>query len=154
VRKNRRVRKKMTGARRAAILGMTLLGACGGEDLTPELAEGRSLYESTCSMCHGERALGDGPMAANLPVAPPSLLLHLGHHTGPQLAGLIKSGVPPAMPPAPLDDREIQLVIDYVWSLVPEAEAASLRAMRDQMEAAERARAAPADSGAHAQPPG
>jgi mono/diheme cytochrome c family protein len=147
--------KKMSGARRAAIVGMTtLLGACGGEDLTPELAEGRDLYESTCSMCHGERALGDGPMAANLPVPPPSLLLHLGHHTGDQLVGLIRNGVPPAMPPAPLDERQVRLVIDYVWSLVPEDEAASLRAMRDQMEAAERARSAPADSGAHAMPPG
>ncbi len=144
----------MTGARRVAIVGTMLLAACGGEDLTPELADGRSLYETTCSMCHGEGALGDGPMAANLPVAPPSLLLHLGHHTGAQLVGLIKSGVPPAMPPAPLDDRQIQLVIDYVWSLVPEAEVAALRSMRDQMEAAERARSAPADSGAHAMPPG
>jgi hypothetical protein len=86
-------------------------------------------------------------------VAPPSLLVHLGHHTNAQLVGLIRGGVPPAMPPAALSDDEIQLVVDYVWSLVPEEEAAALRAMRDQMEAAERARAVPAaDSAEHAMP--
>jgi mono/diheme cytochrome c family protein len=123
---------------RATIIGMiALASACGGEDLTPALAAGRELYESSCAMCHGDRALGDGPNAAALPVAPPSLLLHLGHHTNAQLVGLIRDGVPPAMPPAALDEAEIQLVIDYVWSLVPEDEVAALRAMRDQMEAAQ-----------------
>jgi mono/diheme cytochrome c family protein len=129
---------------RGAVVGSMVMwaGACGGEDLTPELAAGRDLYAAHCAMCHGERALGDGPMAANLPVPPPSLMQHLGHHTSAQLVGLIKGGVPPAMPPAAITEDEVRLVIDYVWSLVPESEAASLRAMRDQMEAAERARAA------------
>jgi mono/diheme cytochrome c family protein len=123
---------------RVAIVGMAaLVGACGGEELTPELAAGRELYLGSCAMCHGERALGDGPDAAALPVAPPSLLLHLGHHTNAQLVGLIRGGVPPAMPPAALSEDEIQLVVDYVWSLVPEDEVAALRAMRDQMEAAQ-----------------
>jgi mono/diheme cytochrome c family protein len=123
----------------AAMAAVTLLaaGACGGDDLPPEIAAGRDLYAVNCAMCHGEGARGDGPMAASLPVAPPSILEHLGHHTGAQLLGLIRNGVPPAMPPAALTEQEVQMVIDYVWTLVPESEAAALRAMRDQMEAAQ-----------------
>jgi mono/diheme cytochrome c family protein len=118
-----------------ALLGLAACG--GGEDLTPELVQGRALYETNCAMCHGDGARGDGPMAASLPVPPPSILEHLGHHTSAQLVGLIRGGVPPAMPPAPISEAEVQLVVDYVWSLVPESEATALRAMRDQMEAME-----------------
>ena len=132
----------MTRSIRLAALGIAVMWAGGCRpDVAPELAAGRDLYLGNCAMCHGDRALGDGPMAPNLPVPPPSLLQHLGHHTGAQLAGLIKSGVPPAMPPAAISEDEVRLVVDYVWSLVPESEAVTLRAMRDQMEAAERARA-------------
>jgi mono/diheme cytochrome c family protein len=129
----------------AAMIAVTLLvaGACGGDDLPPEIAAGRDLFAANCAMCHGEGARGDGPMAASLPVPPPSILEHLGHHTGAQLLGLIRNGVPPAMPPAPLTEQEVQMVIDYVWTLVPESEAAALRAMRDQMEAAQGSMAAP-----------
>jgi len=129
----------------AALAAVTLLvaSACGGEDLPPEIAAGRDLYAANCAMCHGEGARGDGPMAASLPVPPPSILEHLGHHTGAQLLGLIRNGVPPAMPPAPLTEQEVQMVIDYVWTLVPETEAAALRAMRDQMEAAQGSTTAP-----------
>jgi mono/diheme cytochrome c family protein len=109
------------------------VAACGGD---PEIAEGEALYEANCEMCHGQEALGGGPMAASLPVQPPSILEHLGHHTQAQLLGLIRDGIPPAMPPAPLTEDEIRLVIDYVWTLVPESQVAALRAMRDQMEAA------------------
>jgi hypothetical protein len=121
-----------------AMIGMFAvgIGACG-RDLPPEIAAGRDLYQANCAMCHGDGALGDGPMAASLPVQPPSILEHLGHHTGAQLLGLIRNGVPPAMPPAPLSEEEVQSVVDYVWTLVPESEAAALRAMRDQMEAAQ-----------------
>jgi mono/diheme cytochrome c family protein len=128
-------------------------GACGGDDLPSEIAAGRDLYAANCAMCHGDGARGDGPMAAALPVPPPSILEHLGHHTGAQLLGLIRSGVPPAMPPSPLSDEEVQLVIDYVWTLVPESDAAALRAMRDQMEAAERSSAPDTGHMDHAMPP-
>ena len=115
---------------------MLAAGACGGDDLPPRIAEGRDLYGTHCAVCHGDDARGNGPMAASLPVPPPSILEHLGHHTGSQLLGLIRDGVPPAMPPSALSEAEIQQVVDYVWTLVPESEAAALRAMRDQMEAA------------------
>ena len=139
----------------AAILAAGVLGAgaCGGEELPPEIAAGRDLYAVNCAMCHGDGARGDGPMAAGLPVPPPSILEHLGHHTGSQLLGLIRNGVPPAMPPAPLSEEEVRLVIGYVWTLVPDSEAASLRAMRDQMEAAERATAPDTAHAEHTPPP-
>ena len=33
-------------------------------------AQGKPLYEKTCSMCHGAEGRGDGPMAAKLPAKP------------------------------------------------------------------------------------
>jgi mono/diheme cytochrome c family protein len=140
---------------RAALAAVTLLaaGACG-DGLPPEIAAGRDLYAVNCAMCHGEGGRGDGPMAASLPVAPPSILEHLGHHTGAQLLGLIRNGVPPAMPPAPLTEQEVQMVIDYVWTLVPESDVDALRAMRDQMESTSPPPAAPDTSHAgHTMPP-
>ena len=109
-----------------------LLGACGGGE-----SAGEALYQANCAMCHGEGARGDGPMAASLPVQPPSILEHLGHHTQAQLVGIIRDGLPPAMPPAALTEEEIRQVIDYAWTLVPESQVEALRAMRDQMEAAQ-----------------
>jgi mono/diheme cytochrome c family protein len=153
--------RRRAGATTAALVGVTLLGAGAcGDDLPPELAQGRELFLANCAMCHGDGARGDGPMAASLPVQPPSILEHLGHHTGAQLVTLIRSGVPPAMPPQPLSEEEVGLVVDYVWTLVPESEAAALRAMRDQMEAMQGSAAPapmsqPADSGheGHMMPP-
>ena len=97
-------------------------------------SSGQALFEANCMTCHGERARGDGPLAATLPVRPPSLLDHLAHHTRAQLAQLIQTGLPPAMPSAPLREDEIHMVIDYVWTLVPEAEREALRAMQEQVE--------------------
>jgi mono/diheme cytochrome c family protein len=38
---------------------------------TATLEEGKALYQIYCLVCHGERGLGDGPVAAKIP-APPS----------------------------------------------------------------------------------
>jgi len=111
---------------------------CAGGDAEPavgdRVAQGQALYEVNCLTCHGEGARGDGPLAGSLPVAPPSILEHLAHHTQAQLVRIIRSGLPPAMPPVALSDEEIQLVVDYVWTLVPEAEVAALRAMQEHLE--------------------
>ena len=123
-------------AHRAALAGasLTFLIACGPSD-AGEVPEGQALFEANCMSCHGETALGDGPMASALPVQPPSLLEHLGHHTQAQLVQLIATGVPPAMPPAPLTAEQIQTVVDYVWTLVPAGEVAALREMQAQTAA-------------------
>ncbi len=114
-----------------------LVGACSSDRPGDEVAasEGAALYEAHCAMCHGAGLEGGGPMAAGLPVEPPSLFEHLGHHTEEQLIGLIRSGVPPAMPPAPISDDEVRRIIDYAWTQLPDSLAATLREMQRQMEA-------------------
>lgn len=123
-----------TGARTAVAIavGLSFLGCGPRED--PDLRAGRELYEENCATCHGPGALGDGPMASSLPVQPASLVEHLGHHTMAELTRLITGGVPPAMPPAPVSQEEILLIVDYVWTLVPEDQVEALRAMQRQME--------------------
>jgi len=110
--------------------------ACGSGHDAPiaEAGSGQALFEANCAECHGERALGDGPTAGTLPVQPPSLLEHLGHHPQAQLVDLIRSGVPPAMPPAPLTEEEVLLVIDYAWTLVPDSMVDGLREMQRMAE--------------------
>jgi mono/diheme cytochrome c family protein len=101
---------------------------------TAVLAEGRTLYEANCMECHGEGARGDGPLAAGLPVRPPSVLEHLAHHAEAELVRIVKTGLPPAMPPSTLSEDEIRKVLAYAWSLVPESELAALRAEQARME--------------------
>lgn len=117
-----------------ATLGLSALVACGPSD-GPEASEGQALYEAHCMACHGETARGDGPLASTLPVQPPSILEHLGHHTQAQLVQLISTGIPPAMPPAALTADQIQTVVDYVWTLVPEDQVAALRETQARTEA-------------------
>jgi mono/diheme cytochrome c family protein len=115
-------------------LALFVLFGCGGDSGDPATAEGQALYEANCMACHGEGALGDGGLASTLPVSPPALQEHLGHHTEAQLIRLIQAGVPPAMPPTALSEDEIGLIVDYLWTLVPESEVAALREMQQQME--------------------
>jgi mono/diheme cytochrome c family protein len=96
---------------------LVALAACGGGE--SGASEGQALFEANCAMCHGATATGDGPMASGLPVRPPSILEHLGHHTEDQLIRLIQAGIPPAMPPSPRSAEELGLILDYVWTLLP-----------------------------------
>jgi mono/diheme cytochrome c family protein len=113
---------------------LLLFSACAGDSRDPAMAEGQALYEASCLMCHGETAAGDGPLARTLPVEPPRLMEHLGHHTEARLIQLIRDGIPPAMPPADVGEEEIRLIVDYLWTLVPESEVTALREMQRQME--------------------
>ena len=113
------------------------IGACGtseGSDANAENSPGKRLYAFNCGACHGDGALGDGPLAANLPVPPPPLFEHLGHHPMDQLVRIIQTGVPPAMPPSSLEEAEILQVVDYLWTLVPDSMIADLREMQRMME--------------------
>jgi mono/diheme cytochrome c family protein len=117
-----------------AVVGSGAVLVLRGPSSTGAVSAGQALFEGNCVECHGVGALGDGPIAASLPVPPPSLLEHLGHHTQAQLIQLIRGGVPPAMPPTSLTEDEVRLVIDHVWTLVPESDVAAVRAMQQQME--------------------
>lgn len=108
--------------------------ADGGAEASAQMSPGEALYVANCAMCHGEAGLGDGSMSASLPVEPPSLMDHLGHHPEAQLIRIIQNGVPPAMPPAPLDEAEVRLVVDYAWTLVPDSLVEGLREMQRMAE--------------------
>lgn len=118
----------------SSVLGIALALGCasGGDDA--EVAAGRALFEANCLQCHGPRGLGDGPMAPSLPVKPASLIEHLAHHTRAQLVQLVQRGIPPAMPPQPLTEGEVDEVVDYLWTLVPADRVEALRSMQQQVE--------------------
>ena len=115
----------------AAVATLILVGCGSGEDAgVVEMSEGEALFVANCAECHGVNALGDGPLATSLPIPPPSLMDHLGHHPEDQLIRIIRTGLPPAMPPAPLSEDEVRLVIDYAWTLVPDSLVEGLREMQ------------------------
>jgi mono/diheme cytochrome c family protein len=117
------------------ILAVAVAAGCGDTaEGSGAVAQGRALYQANCADCHGADARGDGPMARALPVEPPNIHEHLGHHTEAELIRLIRGGIPPAMPPTGLSEEEVRHVLAYVWTLVPESEVAELRAMQQQME--------------------
>jgi len=125
------------GARIAtpAIVALVLAGCGAAEDAdVVEMSEGEALFVANCAECHGVSALGDGPLATSLPTPPPSLMDHLGHHPEEQLIRIIRTGLPPAMPPAPLSEDEVRLVIDYAWTLVPDSLVDGLREMQRMAE--------------------
>jgi mono/diheme cytochrome c family protein len=54
------------------LTGLLALAACAPES---ESVDGEVAFMTQCSACHGRDARGGGPMAANLPIAPPDLTL-------------------------------------------------------------------------------
>jgi len=105
------------GAGLYALMGRP--AAPDGPELSPELAAGRALYEANCMECHGEGGTGSGPLAATLPIQPPSVLDHLVHHTEEVLIGIAQAGIPPAMPPVAISDSDARLLFGYLESLLP-----------------------------------
>lgn len=126
------------GPRSVAALAFATMSfaSCGGAEdgEVVELSEGQALYAGNCAMCHGDLGFGNGQMAASLPIEPPSLVEHLGHHAEDQLVRIIRTGVPPAMPQSPLSEDEVKLVIDYAWTLVPDSLVDGLREMQRMAE--------------------
>jgi mono/diheme cytochrome c family protein len=96
------------------------------------LARGRLLYEGNCASCHGPGARGDGPLAASLPVAPANVLEHLGDHSYEDMVKMVVEGIPPAMPPATIGSEDVRLILNYVWTLVPESQVGLLRSLQEQ----------------------
>ena len=54
------------------LAGTTALIACTQAEM-PQAADGRELYKENCAMCHGIVGHGDGPIAADLEIAPKDL---------------------------------------------------------------------------------
>ena len=120
-------------------VGAALLASACGPAEDPAVAEGRELYEVNCQICHGETGVGDGPMAASLPVPPVSLIEHVGHHSSSEMYRLITGGIPPAMPPHILSEQQVAVIVDFLWTLVPDDQVAALREMQRQIEEMSRA---------------
>jgi mono/diheme cytochrome c family protein len=51
-------------------LSLILIGMLAGPSQAQNQAEGKKLYTSYCSTCHGEQGKGDGMAAQSLPVRP------------------------------------------------------------------------------------
>lgn len=64
----RSLRRAVLGA--VFLTGGVLLAACAPE---PAPSPGEQAYQDYCAICHGTRALGDGPIAPELEVPPPDL---------------------------------------------------------------------------------
>jgi mono/diheme cytochrome c family protein len=107
--------------------------AAPAEASVPLAIDGKSLYETNCSSCHGPGGLGDGPVAATLPVKPANIIEHLGDHSPEEIVRRVAEGIPPAMPAAPLSTAEINTVLNYIWSTLPDSTRSRLRALQQLM---------------------
>jgi hypothetical protein len=63
-------------------------------------------------------------------VAPANIMEHLGDHTYEDMVRMVGEGIPPAMPPAAIGRDDLRLVVNYIWTLVPESERGRLRALQ------------------------
>lgn len=61
---------------------------------------GRETYARNCVFCHGADGQGDGPLAAELPIAPADLTAHLFMHTDGDLFWFISNGMDNGVMPA------------------------------------------------------
>lgn len=61
------------------LVSAALLAGCGPE---PAPSPGAAAYQDYCAICHGSRALGDGPIAPELEVPPPDLTLIAARNGG------------------------------------------------------------------------
>lgn len=76
---------------------------------------GRSIYMELCADCHGNKGMGDGPLADNLSTKPANLFMMSGQHKDGDLAWKIKKGKD-EMPSweEELTDKEIWDTVNYL----------------------------------------
>jgi mono/diheme cytochrome c family protein len=63
-------------------------------------------------------------------VRPANIIEHLGDHAPEEIVRRVAGGIPPAMPAMPLSTEEIQQVLDYIWSTLPDSTQSRLRALQ------------------------
>ena len=121
---NRKLRLGFLGILLSAVVVMALSAACsGGGDSGSSQAsasqEGKALFTSTCSVCHGAAAVGTQ-------AGPPLVheLYRPGHHPDISFRNAVKNGVISHhwefghMPPQPgVSDEDIEKIICYVREL-------------------------------------
>ena len=88
---------------------------------TPENVDaGRALFQANCAVCHGQRALGDGPAAFTLNPRPFNLQLHVPQHATGEVFYWISEGVQGTAMPAwkdKLSDEQRWQIIRYLDAL-------------------------------------
>ncbi|HKW78437.1 MAG TPA: c-type cytochrome [Candidatus Limnocylindria bacterium] len=83
-------------------------------DTTEVVDAGRATFQANCAVCHGSRALGDGPAAFTLTPRPVNLQLHVPQHAEGEIFYWISSGVVGTGMPA----WNGQLSEDQRWQIV------------------------------------
>jgi mono/diheme cytochrome c family protein len=96
-------------------------------DTTASIDEGRAAYQSHCAVCHGAKALGDGPAAFTLNPRPFNLQLHVPLHAVGEVFYWIRNGVPSTAMPAWQDAKNADgtpaLTEEQTWKIVRYLEA-------------------------------
>jgi mono/diheme cytochrome c family protein/peroxiredoxin len=95
------------------------------------IAAGGKAYAQNCIACHGKNGQGDGPLAAELPIAPADLTAHLSMHTDGDLFWFISNGMDDGvMPPfsAALDEAQRWDLINFLKARVAGLDGAAMNA--------------------------
>jgi mono/diheme cytochrome c family protein len=85
------------------------------------LAAGRELYQTRCSICHGPRARGDGPAAVTMNPRPFDLTVHVPLHPEGEIFYFVSEGIPGTQMPAwkeQLSDTQRWQVIRFLEAFV------------------------------------
>ena len=89
-------------------------------DTTEHIDAGRRSFQANCAICHGSRALGDGPQAFTLNPKPFNLQIHVPLHATGEVFYWITSGVANTGMPAwgdKLSEEQRWQVIRYLDAL-------------------------------------
>lgn len=83
---------------------------------------GRALFQANCAICHGPRALGDGPAAFTLQPRPFNLQVHAPLHPTGEVFYWIRNGVAgtamPAWKDAKTEDGKPRLTEEQTWQII------------------------------------
>jgi mono/diheme cytochrome c family protein len=89
-------------------------------DTSATIDAGRTTFQANCAICHGPRALGDGPQAFLLQPRPVNLQLHVPQHAQGEVHYWITNGVAGTGMPAwkdTLSDAQRWEIVRYLQAL-------------------------------------